>query len=310
MSPPVKWIVIRQGCFIITNKKTKSPPSGTLVYRSKFALPFLISVWFEDSSLFFSSFFSSPRVHPDALCLQPGLVDAVGGADQQGVQRRRGSRPPGPRGGHVPGQQRQQHQQPLHGRLRRAPVAGRAVPEGPVGLKGRRELETESRTCSCTAEYPKTPTVTCHFTEWRKHSRWLSVQSLWIVCGSFAIFIPTILISRCLQFFFIFIWVFFYGLIVWAVLSLWILWFCVFESPSCLFLPREANQESTCANVTELETRHWHFITTHKVACHIFYTKLCVIGEAPFKCNSSTGESCVLLPVVLHFSSPFFFFVK
>lgn len=78
------------------------------------------------------------RVHPDALCLKPGLVDAVGGADQQGVQRRRGSRPPGPSGRHLPGQQRQQHQQPLPGRLRRPAVAGRALseklPERPLGL--------------------------------------------------------------------------------------------------------------------------------------------------------------------------------
>ncbi|TNM98966.1 hypothetical protein fugu_013530 [Takifugu bimaculatus] len=57
------------------------------------------------------------RVHQDALRLKPRLVDALGGADQQGVQRCGGSRPPGPSGRHLPVQQRQQHQQPVHGRL-------------------------------------------------------------------------------------------------------------------------------------------------------------------------------------------------
>lgn len=90
------------------------------------------------------------RVHPDALCLKPGLVDAVGGADQQGVQRRRGPRPPGPSGRHLPGQQRQQHQQPLPGRLGWPAVAGRALseelPERPLGLsvtEGKRDKTPE-----------------------------------------------------------------------------------------------------------------------------------------------------------------------
>lgn len=78
------------------------------------------------------------RVYPDALCLKPGLVDALGGADQQSVQRRRGPRSSGPSRRHLPGQQRQQHQQPLHGRLRPTAVAGRDVskklPERPLRL--------------------------------------------------------------------------------------------------------------------------------------------------------------------------------
>lgn len=57
------------------------------------------------------------RVHQDALRLQPRLVDALGGTDQQGVQRRGGSCSPRPSSRHVHVQQREQHQQPVHGGL-------------------------------------------------------------------------------------------------------------------------------------------------------------------------------------------------
>lgn len=118
------------------------------------------------------------RVHPDALCLKPGLVDALGGADQQSVQRCRRSRSSGPSGRHVPGQQRQQHQQPLYGRLWWTSVPGRTVfkklPERPVWLRLKEDLKDECQKCSCTTTYLKTLTWSRHFTQWRKHSR-----SLW-----------------------------------------------------------------------------------------------------------------------------------
>lgn len=118
------------------------------------------------------------RVHPDALCLKPRLVDALRGADKQSVQWCRRSRSSGPSGRYVPGQQRQQHQQPLHGRLWWTSVTGRTVfkrlPEWPIGLKLKEKNKDRCQKCSCTTTYPKTLTLSCHFTKWRKHSRSLS----------------------------------------------------------------------------------------------------------------------------------------
>lgn len=99
-------------------------------------------------------------------------MDALRGADQQSVQRRRRSRSSGPSSRYVPGQQRQQHQQPLHGWLRWTPVTGRTVfksqPERPIGLKLKEGIKDKCRKCSCTTTYPKTLTlypVTLHSEE-------------------------------------------------------------------------------------------------------------------------------------------------
>ena len=113
------------------------------------------------------------RVHPDALCLKPRLVDAFRGADQQSFQRCRRTRSPGPGSRHFPGQQRQQHQQPLHGRIWWTLVTGwtvfKRLSERPVGLRLKERLDAWN--VAVTQHIPKhwPYPVTLHSEE--KHSR-------------------------------------------------------------------------------------------------------------------------------------------
>lgn len=149
------------------------------------------------------------RVHPDALCLKPRLVDALRGADQQSVQWCRRSRSSGPSGRYVPGQQRKQHQQPLYGRLWWTSVTGRTVferlPEWPIGLKLEERLKTNAGNVAVQQHIPKhwPEPVTLHseenIPEEVYHTEYNSslAEDVWVVCSCFAIFIPTILFFVC-----------------------------------------------------------------------------------------------------------------